>query len=351
MHSEGGVMIEILRVLCGRDVATRFVARYEMRSLIFMGTRSIVMEAYSKVSGKMVCIKMIPSLNVTTNSVPFEVYVHAYIGQHADCVLPILDYYAGNPLCVIVSPLWGYPWVQGEMREKGPLAWKITDIKSVQQRLDLSSEDGKNVSKAISDLYNTLPMAAYRDLHSCLLSPNVNLSEEQVRNIFENIVKSVKQIRNLGFIHNDLKDENILINERLEIKIIDFGSSEFIGERTSIFRGTLKFACPEIENSFGSSSGIQCGGILDLHAQEIWTLGCILYGLMTATTLTGVNSGSGSGSGVGVGVGVNTCGTNQRNESKLMNIMLECLMKDPKRRISIATLTNVLTKEDRCGSK
>lgn len=63
-------------------------------------------------------------------------------------------------------------------------------------------------------------------------------------------ILGVSFLYSLGIIHGDLKDENILNDEKMNIRIIDFGSVsyfDFNGSRPAgLFRGTLLYAAPEI---------------------------------------------------------------------------------------------------------
>jgi len=77
----------------------------------------------------------------------------------------------------------------------------------------------------------------------------------------------------LGYTHNDIKDENILINPKTrQIKLIDFGSTtQYLpGRQFSLFYGTKKFASPEAVG----------GEAYDPSAQEVWCLGTLLYVLL-----------------------------------------------------------------------
>ena len=76
-------------------------------------------------------------------------------------------------------------------------------------------------------------------------------------------------------IHGDIKDENIVINEYMEAKLIDFGSSRVIPsptqDRLHRFQGTINYVSPEILVD-GSYSG---------KAFDIWCSGVLLYTMLT----------------------------------------------------------------------
>ncbi|KAH6568145.1 hypothetical protein BASA50_002411 [Batrachochytrium salamandrivorans] len=99
------------------------------------------------------------------------------------------------------------------------------------------------------------------------------VNESHVREIFGQIVETVSCLHRMGFCHNDIKDENIMIHTKTrEIKLIDFGSTTHLkpGEPTNIFYGTKKFSSPEA--LYGKS--------YFPASQEIWALGTLLYVLL-----------------------------------------------------------------------
>ena len=56
----------------------------------------------------------------------------------------------------------------------------------------------------------------------------INSNQELCKIIFYKLLKSINAIHSLGFLHNDIKMDNIMINHE-DIKIIDFGLAKFIG--------------------------------------------------------------------------------------------------------------------------
>ncbi|KAJ1536958.1 ATP-dependent Lon protease pim1 [Nowakowskiella sp. JEL0078] len=96
------------------------------------------------------------------------------------------------------------------------------------------------------------------------------VDEKDARDIFLQAVDTVLFLRANGYCHNDVKDENILINTNTrEIKLIDFGSatSYHPGQTCSYFYGTKKFAAPETVQ----------GDAYYPESQEVWALGALLY--------------------------------------------------------------------------
>lgn len=83
-------------------------------------------------------------------------------------------------------------------------------------------------------------------------------------------------LRKQGVIHCDLKPENILIglNNPSELKVIDFGSSCFIHQKTYTYIQSRFYRAPEI------ILGITYGPPIDM-----WSLGCILPELYTGRPL------------------------------------------------------------------
>ncbi|KAJ3294591.1 hypothetical protein HDU76_006941 [Blyttiomyces sp. JEL0837] len=92
--------------------------------------------------------------------------------------------------------------------------------------------------------------------------------------IFRQCCETVMYLHEMGYYHNDIKDENILINTKTrQVKLIDFGSATAItseNETCQLFYGTKKFAAPEAVR----------GEPYKPDAQEAWALGTLFFVLL-----------------------------------------------------------------------
>ncbi len=108
-----------------------------------------------------------------------------------------------------------------------------------------------------------------------------NFNEKDARELFTQIVKSIKYLHLQNIAHRDLKPENFLMNSRknLDMKIIDFGLSyqwkndmraELLASGRNKLVGTSYYIAPEV---LSLNYDQRC---------DIWSAGVILYILITA---------------------------------------------------------------------
>jgi len=88
------------------------------------------------------------------------------------------------------------------------------------------------------------------------------LPEPRARNIFSQLVRALQYLHSMGTLHNDLKLENVLINEAEEATLIDFGHAS-ISDAPTFKPGvpTLEYVAPEIL-LYGRSSEIVSAAFL-----------------------------------------------------------------------------------------
>ena len=59
---------------------------------------------------------------------------------------------------------------------------------------------------------------------------------------------AISYLNRIGVVHRDVKDENVIIDEDFQIKLIDFGSAVRLvpGRLFTRFYGTVEYAAPEV---------------------------------------------------------------------------------------------------------
>jgi len=97
---------------------------------------------------------------------------------------------------------------------------------------------------------------------------------DEAMDIARQIAAGLERAHEGGIVHRDIKPANLMITERGEVKILDFGVAKLVGEagitRTGSTLGTLAYMSPE------QVEGKGVGPITDL-----WALGVVLYEMIT----------------------------------------------------------------------
>ncbi|RKP19760.1 serine/threonine protein kinase, partial [Rozella allomycis CSF55] len=101
---------------------------------------------------------------------------------------------------------------------------------------------------------------------------HTGMSEMELKHIFYQVLQAICHLHKHGIVHRDIKDENIILDQYCNIKLIDFGSSSYVkpGKPFKSFCGTLDYAAPEIMS----------GKFYTGPPQDVWALGVLLYTLI-----------------------------------------------------------------------
>ncbi|XP_051058008.1 sperm motility kinase X-like [Phodopus roborovskii] len=101
------------------------------------------------------------------------------------------------------------------------------------------------------------------------------LQEEQTQHIFTQVVCAVDYCHTSGIAHRDIKLDNILLDGKDNAKLCDFGLAIWVtpGQDTKGFLVTLENCASEL---FSNAE-------YDARAVDIWSMGVLLYGKVTAS--------------------------------------------------------------------
>ena len=99
------------------------------------------------------------------------------------------------------------------------------------------------------------------------------LPENLAKNIFKQLIQTIKYIHNNNIVHRDIKPDNILLELNNTIKICDFGVSKEIkqGKLINDACGTPAFIAPEILKDEP----------YDPYKTDIWSCGVVLFAMIT----------------------------------------------------------------------
>lgn len=98
------------------------------------------------------------------------------------------------------------------------------------------------------------------------------VTDYECRFYIHQILDGVRYLHDSRIIHRDLKLGNLFLNDKLNVKIGDFGLAtriEFDGERKKTLCGTPNYIAPEILNKKGHSFEV-----------DIWSIGCVMFTLL-----------------------------------------------------------------------
>ncbi|KAH9140192.1 hypothetical protein AeRB84_015575 [Aphanomyces euteiches] len=101
------------------------------------------------------------------------------------------------------------------------------------------------------------------------------MSENQILDLLVQICLALKHVHDRKILHRDIKPENIFLMQSRVVKLGDFGVAKVLSNTMACAdtqTGTPYYTSPEI-----------CHGLKYNHKTDVWSLGCVLYEMITQT--------------------------------------------------------------------
>ncbi|ORX44749.1 Pkinase-domain-containing protein [Hesseltinella vesiculosa] len=266
-----------------------FSAKYVLREELGSGGFGFVLAANERKSGREVAVKFIFRDKVPYHAwvrteqgvLPMEIYVLKYV-QHPN-IIGYIDHFEDATFFYLVMELHGTQWGPNQPCVPDQPAYNVdagTSTPPPTSTLPPLSPSLSEDSWTSED--DDYPQRFTRrtscDLFECI-EKHRSFDEPLAKHIFKQIVECIAHLDKLGIYHRDVKDENIVIDDQLRVKLIDFGSAVILprhyGEpkKTFLFEqfyGTFSFASPEILMK----------KLYRAEPAEIWSLGVLLYTIL-----------------------------------------------------------------------
>ena len=153
-------------------------------------------------------------------------------------------------------------------RQKQKLLTEIKIHKSVHHQQIVAFE---HYFKDKANVYILLELCQNQTLNE-LFERRKKLSEIEVQCYIIQLIKGLQYLHSHRIIHRDLKLGNLFLNDKMELKVGDFGLAtklDFEGERKKTICGTPNYIAPEVLYGTGHS-----------YEVDIWAVGVIIYTLL-----------------------------------------------------------------------
>ncbi|KAL1564147.1 mitogen-activated protein kinase kinase kinase 20-like [Salvia divinorum] len=162
---------------------------------------------------------------------------------------------------------------------------------------------------------------------SLKLSSDRTLPEAQVRRYTKALLKGLHYIHKFGYVHCDLKPQNILLSSDGGVKIADFGLAKRGGGASCELRGTPMYMSPEMVA--GSEQGAPA---------DVWALGCVVAEMASGSPAWSCSDIAALLMRIGVGEEVPEIPGGLSAEGR--DFLDKCFVKDPRGRWTAEMLLN-----------
>ncbi|KAI8319252.1 hypothetical protein GQ54DRAFT_265651, partial [Martensiomyces pterosporus] len=127
---------------------------------------------------------------------------------------------------------------------------------------------------------------------SQVIKDQCGLDEDTAKVYVVQMLQGLKYLHESGICHRDIKCDNTLLDESMNIKLVDFGAAKVLNQQSlaatrrtrmgkdggASLTGTPMYMAPEV--ILGSNKTLRPG---KLGAQDIWSLGCCIVEMITGT--------------------------------------------------------------------
>ncbi|KAJ7287534.1 kinase-like protein [Mycena rebaudengoi] len=263
------------------------------------------MTAIHRVTGMEVAVKFILKEKVPANSwtrdqhnrkLPTEVVLLPLLNH--ENIVKCLEHYEDSLYYYLILELHGSPWHKAIRNRSPPPIPASSSLPSLSPSVSVDSITlSEPATPPTSASYprqqfprgaeerQIKPPPAYSrrpsyDLFECIeQTEHKRLSEDQARYVLGQVVDAVYYLHCHGIVHRDLKDENIVIDRHLKVKLIDFGSAVVENPNEprpyhTLFYGTTAYASSEILQKKPYQA----------PPAEVWTIGVLLSFLLTGSS-------------------------------------------------------------------
>ncbi|ORX58924.1 kinase-like protein [Hesseltinella vesiculosa] len=199
--------------------------------------------------------------------VPMEIYVLQQI-QHPN-VIKLLNVYQDDYFYYLVTEAHGINWSSGTHHHYHSPVMPPAPA----DHPPIPTQSPSPPIEILPPPPPVLKKEGAHDLFECI-EHHGHFSEALSKHVFTQILDALLHLKSRNIYHRDIKDENILIDDHFQVKLIDFGSAVGVQRNKqtwlSQFHGTLSFAAPEILK----------GLLYEPEPAEAWSLGVLLYTML-----------------------------------------------------------------------
>lgn len=232
-----------------------------------------------------------------TGPVPTEIYILRKLRDEPDHyhrlahVITMIEDFADERFFILVMHVHGRPWHNHKPVAAGrPVLRDITNEQNEQVlRRTAAGRPPPLERRPSHDLFECIEQASKAKPLTLRANGQAmrtgGFDEATTRHISRQVVETIAALDERGIVHRDIKDENVLIDENMNVKLIDFGSAAILepqvrGEaarpvqKFDRFYGTLPFASPQILR----------GKSYQAEPAEVWSLAILMCVILIGDT-------------------------------------------------------------------